>query len=389
MTRIPTFRPGTHRTIRGAELTFTPDELEATVGAYDPALAPAQLVKGHPQIEDPSFGQVGRFVIGEDGTLHAEDIQNLDPAFSAEVEAGRYPSRSIKFYAPTDKANPVPGVWYPRHIGFLGAYPPALKGLPPVEFAEGDAPDAVVVAFAEDDLSDHLVWPVANVLRMFTRLRDWIVTERGVEVAETVLPASELDWAKEDLAITQGRMIERDLASDPSPAFSEPAPPTVDKPEDQDTNAPTPEQLAAREAQLAEREAAFAEADVARRREDFQRELSAIAAEGRLIGTDQDDVVAFAEAAGLFGEGAGDEIAFGEGDTARSEAPLSFLSGLLRRLPVEVAFGELAPDGAPEAGSDPVAIADRATTYQAEQAQKGITVSASDAVSHVMAQRHA
>lgn len=395
MKRIPTFRPGTHRTIRGAELTFTAQELAATVAAYDPALAPAQLVKGHPQIEDPSFGQVGRFVVGDDGVLYAEDVQNLDVAFSAEVEEGRFPSRSIKFYAPGDPNNPKPGVWYPRHIGFLGAYPPALKGLPPVEFAEGEtAQGAVVVAFSEDDLSDELAWPIANVFRLLKRMREWIVAEKGIEAAEMVLPASDLEWGSEDLAMIRGRMIERSIieGEDLSPAFSEPTPtPVADKPKT-DADTATTDEIKAREAELAKREAAFAEQAGARVQTEFERELDAIAAEGRLIGTDRDDIIAFCEATGLFApgdDGAAVEIAFGEGDEARTEGALDFLAGVLRRLPVEVSFGEFAESGVPADVSDPAKVAARASAYQAEQAQKGVTVSATDAVRHVTAQAHA
>jgi len=32
----------------------------------------------------------------------------------------------------------VPGVYYLRHVGFLGAQPPAVKGLRPIELAEGE-----------------------------------------------------------------------------------------------------------------------------------------------------------------------------------------------------------------------------------------------------------
>lgn len=396
MRRIPTFLAGTHRDMRGVERTFSDEDLAATAEAYDPALAPAQLVKGHPTLDDPSFGQVGRFVVGDDGVLYAEDVQNLDVGFGEEVQAGRFPSRSIKFYTPGDPANPKPGVWYPRHIGFLGAHPPAVKGLPAVEFAEADDAEGIVVAaFGEMD-AERLVWPLQGVFRMLRGVRDFIVQQVGAEAADAILPSADLEWSAEDLAREHGRALER---ADDGPSFSEPAPAIMAKnddtsqtPEDREAAIAAREAAAeAREAAAAAREAAFAERAVSQVRAEFDRELDAIAAEGRLIGTDREDVVAFCEATGLFGpgeDGSGVEVQFGEGDDIRTEGALDFMASLLRRLPVEVAFGEVAPDGTPADASDPGAIAKAATSYQAEQSQKGISVSASDAVSHVLARRH-
>jgi hypothetical protein len=81
----------------------------------------------------------------QNGVLIAEPYQ-IDPAFADLVNAGRYGSISAAFYRPDSPNNPVPGVWYLRHVGFLGAQPPALKGLPPPSFAGG--PDDAVT-FAE------------------------------------------------------------------------------------------------------------------------------------------------------------------------------------------------------------------------------------------------
>ncbi|MFS2072756.1 hypothetical protein ACEN9D_28795 [Pseudomonas sp. CT11-2] len=41
----------------------------------------------------------------------------------------------------------MPGVYYLRHVGFLGAQPPAVKGLRPIELAEGEPG---VIEFSED-----------------------------------------------------------------------------------------------------------------------------------------------------------------------------------------------------------------------------------------------
>lgn len=70
---------------------------------------------------------------GDDG-LNAEPHQ-VDPEFAEMVNAGRFKKISASFYTPDAPNNPVPGVYYLRHVGFLGAQPPAVKGLKQAEFA--------------------------------------------------------------------------------------------------------------------------------------------------------------------------------------------------------------------------------------------------------------
>ena len=90
------------------------------------------------------------------------------------VRAGRFKKVSASFYTPDSPHNPVPGVYYLRHVGFLGAQPPAVKGLAPVpvNFAEGDTEEGCVsFDFAE---SPGLLRWLADLFRGFgdsTRIR--------------------------------------------------------------------------------------------------------------------------------------------------------------------------------------------------------------------------
>lgn len=131
---IHIFRAGTHTTMDGEKITFTVDDLAASAAAYDPTLHETPLVVGHPQLDAPAYGWIqGMKLSGADLFAVAHQV---DPAFAGLVNAGRYKKRSVKWYRPDDAANPKPGVWYPRHIGFLGAQPPAVKGLKNVQFAD-------------------------------------------------------------------------------------------------------------------------------------------------------------------------------------------------------------------------------------------------------------
>ncbi len=69
------------------------------------------------------------------------------------VASGKFKKVSAAFYLPDSPNNPHKGVLSLRHVGFLGAMPPAVKGLKQVEFAEDD--DFVV--FSEWGLQVYLV----------------------------------------------------------------------------------------------------------------------------------------------------------------------------------------------------------------------------------------
>ena len=69
-----------------------------------------------------------------DGVLLADPAQ-VDPAFAELVNDGKFKKVSACFYEADAPANPKPGSLYLRHVGFLGAQPPAIKGLKSVSFA--------------------------------------------------------------------------------------------------------------------------------------------------------------------------------------------------------------------------------------------------------------
>ena len=144
---IQIFKTGRHTAMSGASLEFSQGDLEATVAAYDPNLHEAPLVVGHPKSDAPAYGWVGSLTVGPSGFLEALPRQ-VDPAFSEMVANGRFKKVSASFYTPASPGNPRPGVYYLRHVGFLGAQAPAVKGLRPPKFADHGA-DVVTIAFGE------------------------------------------------------------------------------------------------------------------------------------------------------------------------------------------------------------------------------------------------
>lgn len=145
-TSLHIFRAGSYTDMHGREIVITPEELVSAAEAYDPALYQAPIVVGHPKDNSPAFGWLaGLSVSGAD--LEGEPVQ-VDPAFAEAVRAGRYKHRSASFWPPEHPGNPRPGVWYLRHVGFLGGAPPAVKGLRGADLA--DAPAAITIDFTED-----------------------------------------------------------------------------------------------------------------------------------------------------------------------------------------------------------------------------------------------
>lgn len=152
---IPIFQAGTHTAMSGDERAFTDADLSATANAYDPALFDAPVVIGHPEHNGPAWGWVESLAI-KGGLLMAK-LRDLDASFVEMVRAKRFKKISASFYLPDSPANPKPGVFYLRHVGFLGAAAPALKTLPSVNLSESDG-----ALIYEEKMYYH---PAANLMQ--------------------------------------------------------------------------------------------------------------------------------------------------------------------------------------------------------------------------------
>ncbi|MBN4938076.1 hypothetical protein JY409_08490 [Stenotrophomonas maltophilia] len=101
--------------------------------SYNRLLSPALLVLGHPRVETDSYGYV-HSLASLDGELYA--FADVDEGLIDAVRGGRYTSVSASIYRPEDHGNPVPGSYYLKHVGFLGAVAPAVRDMQPLSFAE-------------------------------------------------------------------------------------------------------------------------------------------------------------------------------------------------------------------------------------------------------------
>lgn len=149
MQLIEIFKAGKRTDAQGVEITITPTELQQAVAAYDPAFHESPVVIGHPKDNHPAYAWVKRLQL--DGDVLKAELDQIDPDFAEMVEKGRYKKVSASFYLANSPSNPKQGSLYLRHVGFLGAMPPAVKGLKNPVFNEQEEG---VVEFEEPRLID-------------------------------------------------------------------------------------------------------------------------------------------------------------------------------------------------------------------------------------------
>lgn len=136
MQKIEIFKAGKRPDSNGNFTEIKVSQLAQAVTAYDPSLHEAPAVIGHPKDNAPAYAWVKGLSL-EGDTLKAE-LTQIDPEFSEMVQMGRFKKISASFYLEYSPHNPKPGKLYLRHVGFLGAMPPAVKGLRNPEFSENE-----------------------------------------------------------------------------------------------------------------------------------------------------------------------------------------------------------------------------------------------------------
>lgn len=369
----------------GQALEFSEADLVATAAAYDPARHEAPIVVGHPRDNAPAYGWI-RALSASAAGLEAEP-QQVDPAFAELVQAGRFKKISASFYAPDSPANPVPGVYYLRHVGFLGAQPPAVKGLREprlTSFAEGEPG---VVEFGD-------AWDEATVARLMRNLREWLLARFDAATADQVVPQYEVAGleraANEEINKAMGLGPDgAPIAAPAVAAFAEPpapVPPSTPSPQPAETSV-TPDQAAALQAENDRLKAQLEEGAKAARQARHAEHV-AFSETVHLPAERRPVVVALLDH--LAEAGAGKPVEFGEGDARKPLA--AELRTLLTNLPAPVEFGEFATAaraadtaarGGAAGGLSNDQVARRARELRARAEERGEVLSYGEAVDAV------
>lgn len=323
------FFAGTHTATDGTSHDFSEADIADLVESYDPELSEAPLVVGHPKIEDPAYGGVESLAL--DGKDVLATPRDVEAQFAELVNTGRFPRISASIYRPNDQGNPKPGHFYLRHIGFLGAAAPSLKGLkrPTLNFAAGDG----ALEFAMP-LPRRISSLGFYLKRLFQGMRDSEIERVGAEKTEQLIP----QWAIDGIAEA--------TADDDQPGASFAAPATPENPMSKESGnaadfAEQRQQLETQKTQLDAREQAIKKREDDARREDAADFAEGLVEDGKLLPRQKAGVVEL-----LLSLPAGTVLNFAEADgqAATDHPAADVLRAFLTDLPKRVDFAEKSHD---------------------------------------------
>lgn len=372
---IEIFRPGRHTAMNGKTIDFSDDMLKATADAYDPALHEAPAVVGHPKTDAPAYAWTSALAYG--GDRLTATLDQIEPAFAEMVRGGRFKKISASFYPPDAPSNPKPGVYYLKHVGFLGAAPPAVKGLKPAAFAAAEEQIEFVETFDFADNAMDWPWVLRSIARLFRGWRDSLIADKGVEAANATVS----DWdiqSIEDAAARAETLQQPSYAQRENTVTTQPAATTAQELADRETK------LKAAEDKLKTDATAFAERQKTARATEDAALIDQLVKAGKVAPAIKPELLAF-----MARLDAGETVAFAEGADAPKLTERDWFRALLGKSGKIVEFGEHSKsDGDPETvPSDSVEFAEmlaaKADDYIAEQAKRGRTVSAATAIRHV------
>ncbi|HEU4602028.1 MAG TPA: hypothetical protein VFS24_08670 [Steroidobacteraceae bacterium] len=358
------FRVGTHTPTKGPAIQFTEQMLRDACAAYDPSLHQAPVVIGHPKMDDPAYGWIKSLEFSDDGYVIAEEEQ-LEPQFAELREAGRYKKVSASWYLPDAPSNPKPGSLYLKHVGYLGAAAPAVKGLRTANFA---ASEEGTVEFGD--------WADSQVASILRRVREFFIEKFSLDDADKVLP----DWELKSLEEAARATTQTNLS------YTEP---TESDPMTKEELAAKLQEIQAREAALATREATFTERETRISAHEAAQRLQVLVAfaeelikAGQLLPASKDQFVAFCAQINEAGV-----VEFGEGDSKQSQPSLDWFKSFMKSQPKVVEFREIASDKSDldlVDGEDGAAIAKKAVEFQESERKAGREIDVVTAVAHVM-----
>lgn len=121
---IEVFKTGKHKDASGREKDWSQEDLDQIIQLYDPKEHQAPVVLGHPKDDAPAYGWVSE--LKREGNVLLAKLVRVSKKLKEWVNQGSYQKRSISLYPDLTL----------RHVGFLGAQPPAVKGLKDFSFSD-------------------------------------------------------------------------------------------------------------------------------------------------------------------------------------------------------------------------------------------------------------
>lgn len=132
------FRTGTHTDSKGNSREWTEADLQQICSNFESKNPDVPICVGHPKTNSPAYGWIESLkLIG--GKLYAS-FKDVQPEFQEAVNKGLFKTRSIS----------LTGNLVPRHIAFLGAQAPAIKGMEQFCF-EAETENDIIIDFSEEN----------------------------------------------------------------------------------------------------------------------------------------------------------------------------------------------------------------------------------------------
>jgi hypothetical protein len=374
---VEIFRAGNHVDSKGKPCSFTTADLDQIV-VNNSKLGPAPLVLGHPQHDDPSFGWTHE--LKRDGESLFMKAGEVHPDFAASVKSGAYRNRSVHVFP--DQAHG----WRLRHVGWLGAAPPAID-LKPVQFAAAEDEGH---EFASADVS---AWDVSSALDDIAALmRGWrerLIATDGVDAANEALP----DWRISSISATAARIREAGNSTTNSLFTHAPSTTTMSLTQaDLDRTAAETEARIRAElgSQFTASNAELAQLKAERQRERIATQIAGWKAAGQLLPAEEPGLAEFMAALEGGEPGVSFEFTAADGKaTAKKTAPEFFAEFVAARgalVKLTGAGGQAGGDSDPKPKLDTgdyQAIVKAANEFQAAESKAGREIGIDAAVAHV------
>jgi hypothetical protein len=327
--KIEIFRAGKQTDSAGNSKEWTVADLDKIASSYDPSFHEAPVCIGHPKENAPAWAWI-KTVTREGNSLFAE-IGDEAPEFSEWLEKKRYKKRSISLY-PDFKV---------RHLAFLGAQAPAVKGL--ADFQENGSR---FYAFSEDDKGEPInldfadwsaVWSFRSLGNLFQGIRDHFIDTKDLETANRLVPQHEIDNLKSMQADPEKTAFyqESDMTKQEfdTQIAAEQAKTAAAEAKATDFS----EKLAAANGRIATLETEIGGIKSSAQDKELNEFCESLVSEGKLIPADKAMTIAVMKA--LSGQS---ELDFAEGDKTVKKAPLAMFQERLKAGPKVIEFSEVA-----------------------------------------------
>lgn len=182
MTWLNIGRTGKFTAMKGQKVEFTAERFDRIAGAYDPKKKKAPLVFGHPSLNAPAFGWVTQ--LRRLGDFLQAKFEKVPEAVKKAVDDGHY-----KYFSMALDGDKL------RHVGLLGAVPPAIDGLGDAAFSEGG--ELLTIEFSENPETeesnvDELEKARAEIAALKTE-RDRLATEKAA--SDSALETEKTEFA--------------------------------------------------------------------------------------------------------------------------------------------------------------------------------------------------